>query len=60
MLEQFLNNVKDDTILTRFDYTEIMPTYIFGFSAGPYHRIDSTMGEVPMSVYGMKTSQVLL
>ena len=46
--------------MTIFYDTEMLSSYLFGFSVGPFLKYESSDGNVPMAIYGMKTSQQLL
>lgn len=37
MLDTFMAQVNtEDQIMTMFDYTELLPTYVYSFAVGPY------------------------
>jgi len=63
MLETFFAQVNtDDQKMTMFDYTELLPTYVYSFAVGPYLFLSSSYdnGRIPMKLYCIASVTLML
>jgi len=56
-LEAFAKIAGKNTILTTFQPTELLPTYVFAFGAGHLVMVGSVDGPVPISVYSLTSKK---
>ena len=64
-LDIFLDKAKssaNDQKMTMFDYTELLPTYVFAFAVGPYLFLDGSYdnGRIPMRLYVISSVNFML
>jgi len=63
MLDKFLANIKaTDVKMTLFDYTQLLSTYVYAVSVGPFTWLPADEGKasVPMRMYCVPESALML
>ena len=62
LFDQFSKKVGDNNSLTIFQTTELLPTYVFGFSAGALVQImpNVPVSSVPLTIYTIGSINLLV